>query len=346
MKNSKRKRVSSTQRRRMKGGKVIGQGQYGFIVSPAIPCKGINTTRKVSKVFKPKNQITPSKHKYYMNFKNIRTSLEPVLERLNEIDPDQNLFLYPTFCEEPGELSDELLKNGVTETTKYSSYLLNYGGRSYSDIFDDFFQLFKACEMYNDTKIILQFLESKGDFESNSFSYLNTPTNAEYRKVYKLIKQQINTSINTNREKLYTGLKPILMKVETSIEKLTDAGIFHGDLHDGNVIVVSDSPAFDAWVAQKEEVVKSIQESNQYKEWKTIVANARDTLTKEHKEQIQTLIDSFATIDTTSIRPLIIDWDSASLMNKEDIQTEMPFGDFISFLVPYDYFYIRYFKET
>lgn len=102
------------QTRRRKGGKKLGEGKYGFVVEPAITCVG-KADGYVSKVFKTKEEFDKAR-------------INPVYAKLKEIDPDQTRFLYPEFCDTPGELTEENKQDGITDENKQWSYLVKKGG--------------------------------------------------------------------------------------------------------------------------------------------------------------------------------------------------------------------------
>ncbi len=114
MKSTRRVRRRK-QTRRQRGGRKLGEGKYGFVVYPAIPCEDKILVRYVSKVFKTKEEFDKAKS-------------NPVYAKLKEIDPDQTRFLYPEFCDSPGELTEKSKQDGVTEENKHWSYLVKKGG--------------------------------------------------------------------------------------------------------------------------------------------------------------------------------------------------------------------------
>lgn len=114
MKPTRRVRRRKQTRRKRKGGKKLGEGKYGFVVEPAIPCVG-KADGYVSKVFKTKEEFDKAKS-------------NPVYAKLKEIDPDQTRFLYPEFCDTPGELTEENKQDGITDENKQWSYLMKKGG--------------------------------------------------------------------------------------------------------------------------------------------------------------------------------------------------------------------------
>jgi serine/threonine protein kinase len=116
MKSTRRNRRKKQTRRKKRGGEKLGEGKNGMVISPAIACKTTDTAGKVSKVFFEKEKFDTTKN-----------SIAPVLIKLEKIDPEQKHFLYPEFCDEIGELSEENKEDGVTEENKNYSYLMKFG---------------------------------------------------------------------------------------------------------------------------------------------------------------------------------------------------------------------------
>jgi serine/threonine protein kinase len=188
-------------RRKRRGGKSLGEGERGFVIDPAIPCEGKNTSGYVSKVFKKKE-----------DFENAKKSLEPIVAKLETIDPEQKEFLYPVFCETIGELTDQNTKDGVTEDNKYWSHLMKRGGETIADYIK---RGNTAVECSQLTDIMCQ---------------LSKLQNQDVDKLP--IDDIIKTGTKT--------LKPIVEKVFTLVDKLYKNGIVHRDLHARNVLRVSD----------------------------------------------------------------------------------------------------------
>ena len=112
-----------------RGGKIIGNGEYGFVVDPAIPCSGKDTTGYVSKVFNPN-----------MGDSGATTLLEqaksnPVFEKIREIEDYDKYFIIPEFCDNIGDLTKENEADGIREKTKHNSYLMKKGGESLEEVF-------------------------------------------------------------------------------------------------------------------------------------------------------------------------------------------------------------------
>jgi len=123
MKRTRRQTRKKQTRRRKRGGTKIGQGASGKIYYPAIPCNDLDTSDYVSKVFRNKSE-----------FNELKYEIIDTLSILAKIDPKQEYFLYPIFCESFGDLSDENKKDGITEDNKVYSYLTKKGGKSVETI--------------------------------------------------------------------------------------------------------------------------------------------------------------------------------------------------------------------
>jgi serine/threonine protein kinase len=142
--------------RKQRGGKIIGSGTTAFAVYPAIPCEGIDTSNKISKVFKIPRIFSGAKDK-----------LTPVVEVLKRIDPERKHFIYPEFCDKPGDLTDEMLADGVTPDNKTMSYLLDYGGIDIETLFNFFPLIPLALKFFEGEE-----LKSKLDLLYNKFKPL------------------------------------------------------------------------------------------------------------------------------------------------------------------------------
>ena len=114
MGQTRRKRMNKTRKR--KGGKILGEGKFSFVVDPAIPCKdGRNMSKYVSRVSKRENMS------------DIASKDHPkLMKKLKELDPNQKYFYYPEYCE-PGPMLKENKMDGVTYTNKKFSEILLRG---------------------------------------------------------------------------------------------------------------------------------------------------------------------------------------------------------------------------
>lgn len=201
MKPTRRVKRRKQTRRKRKGGKKLGEGDRGFVVDPAIPCEGKDTTEYVSKVFKKKEDFDKAKE-----------ALEPIIEKLKEIDPKQKEFLYPVFCANMGALTDQNKEDGVTEENKHWSHLMKRGGQTIADYIKEGKT---ANECYQLTDLMCQ---------------LSKMQNQDINKLP--IDDIIQVGTKT--------LKPIVEKVFALVDKLYENGIVHRDLHARNVLRASD----------------------------------------------------------------------------------------------------------
>ncbi len=100
-------------RKTRRGGKKLGEGKYGFVIDPAIPCVGKDTTGYVSKVFNAKEEFDKVDRK--------------VIETIKTIPDYEKYFILPEFCDNVGELTDENKEDGLTEENKQNGYLMRRG---------------------------------------------------------------------------------------------------------------------------------------------------------------------------------------------------------------------------
>lgn len=111
MGKTRRKRGDKKTKR---GGKILGEGKFSFVVDPAIPCKdGRDMSKYVSRVSKRQkwDDVASKDH-------------PKLIKKLQEIDPDQKYFYYPQYCE-PGPMLKENKLDGVNyENKKYSEIIL------------------------------------------------------------------------------------------------------------------------------------------------------------------------------------------------------------------------------
>ena len=223
-----------------KGGARLAEGEYGFITYPAIPCGDRDTSKMVSKVFKsPKNMSEKHKERH-KPFDAIKAELLPVVTRLKEVDPEQKKFIYPDFCDSPGDLTDEHRADGVDDENKYSSYLMAYSeGMSIQDSFGTFNHLLDAALYYYDR---IQFAKRKAKGFRNSSN--NEDADAEMKAI---------------ANKIYTAYEPYLRNLDVVVRKIHDAGIMHYDLHPGNVMIDWDDPKVSTWIKHMYEVYKQIR---------------------------------------------------------------------------------------
>ena len=273
----------------------IGEGAFGYVVKPAIPCVGRNVSRKVSKLFKKQANIHKNFQSNYKNFATRRAQLTPVIEKLRELDPEQKHFLYPEFCDTPGELTDELRTNGVTNESKHESYLMTNGGISYKQLLEPFVELVNAALRQ----------DGKKDF-----------TSGERRKDIA--------------EKFLAVMYPLVKQAEDLLNKLFDAHILHGDLHHGNILLLTDHASMSAF-SKIISVVQDVKKSPSYLDFDRPFGGTDQFLkiypmTREQVETTYALVDEFAAAKSfTSVIIQIIDWDSATIIDDltEDEQSDI-----------------------
>ncbi len=209
--------------RKQKGGEILGEGRYGIVVWPGIPCKKPNLDPRtyVSKVFYA-----------YKNLKNKRNYEEhkkiiEISNKLKEIDEQQDYFIYPVFCEEFGELSDDNKKNGVQEHQKAFSYMLKKAGKT-------------MMETHRKKLREATFFPSK-TYEINGKEFEKRKQAGEsYEKITEDMKAKLAEKLRPEAEKLIEDLRTIIEPVFPIIERLHAAGIVHGDLHPGNIVYGED----------------------------------------------------------------------------------------------------------
>jgi len=333
----RRQRIQTRRKQRR-----IGEGQFGFVVSPAIPCEGKNVSRKVSKVFKSRNALKPNYQAKYKSFNVRKTELIPVVEKLLEIDPSQSMYIYPEFCDSPGPLTNELRANGVSNNSKQSSYLMMLGGQSYHQVFGDFFNVLTSAFMAKDDMTRLLSDGATRNISKLSYSSANYKTKvAEITQTAEKHIETIKTLAKSKEraELLFAKLKPLVQRIEKIVQTLHEAGIVHRDLHDGNVVLEWTDEHIDAWVKQVNAVIQSIRESEKYREWATLVGAKNFIGYRMDFTQMMTclkLIDDMGPLDLSKITPKIIDWDSAHIITSEDDKedAEEEFGELLGHLLP------------
>lgn len=189
MKSTRRIRRKKQTRRKRRGGKKLGEGKNGVVIDPAIPCIGKDTTGKVSKVFFEKEK-----------FEKTKKSITPVLIKLNEIDPEQESFLYPEFCDEVGDLSEENKTDGVTEETKHDSYLMKRGDNKtlLKFITESNFTEDQIVVMLKEVQVLLNKLHDNnilhGDFHSTNVLRMNDGT-------FRIIDFDVARVVDLNKDK-------------------------------------------------------------------------------------------------------------------------------------------------
>jgi hypothetical protein len=277
-----------------RGGMKLGEGQLGFTVFPAIECRGKDTKGMVSKVFKSKEQLDPqvAARGRYKEFSEIRKRLEPISKKLSEIDPEQKEFIRPIFCNEDdyGELTPELIADGVTEATKKNSYLMNFAGIvSYEKLMS---MLFKMLNI----------------------SYARLKLESNYNELPQV--KRIPEYIEILKSKFY----PLIYRIHKIVEKLHMAKIAHNDLHGGNVVLTLPRDINNWYLSLiglygyygflAEDMASIYDAFSGSKSYRPPVGLNEITM-----ETIQTLfkhVEDMRDLDFSKIIPKIIDWDSST----------------------------------
>lgn len=268
-----------------------------------IPCVGRNVSRKVSKVFKKKDNLHKNFQAKYKNFATRRTQLVSVLEKLRTLDPEQTHFLYPEFCDTPGELTDELRADGVTNESKHESYLMARGGIAYKQLLEPFVELVNAA------------LQQDG-------------------------KAEFTTRRKEIAEKYLTIMYPVIKQADDMLNTLFDAHIFHGDLHHGNILLLPDRDSMSAFVKILD-TVQAIKQSQSYIDFDRPYGGTDQffriyPMTREQVETTYALVDEFAANKPfTSVVVQMIDWDSAKIIDDltEDEKSDIRY-DFLDMFFP------------
>lgn len=177
----------------------MGEGGYGRVYAPGMLCKG--TPAEVTKVFDIGREMS---HEAAMN--TIR-KLKVISAKLKEIDPNQDFFLYPEFCDEEPTLSEENKKDGLTVYDIPISYNMKRADKTLYEAHKDDFD--KADKMIDTI------------MESEDMQIL--------RRNYR-----------PEAEALADKFVGIFGKVRTLLDKLHSINIVHEDMSSQNVMVMKD----------------------------------------------------------------------------------------------------------
>jgi serine/threonine protein kinase len=316
-----RTRKQKTKRRarvRTRGGRRLGEGSFGFVVKPAIPCVGKDVTKKVSKVFKSLGELSEKRRSEYQPFSVLKKNLEPVIAKLHTIDPYRSTFLYPEFCDRFGDLTYELEVDGVTEENKQNSYLMNYGGVSYHSLFSNLFDL--CNQIFTDKKKYIKKLQETlpGEPPDKWFS-----------------QEEYVTTI-------YNKIAPLVHKIELIILRLHEADVVHGDIHEGNILLDTEDKLLKNWSKYVLETLDKIKQSPGYKGWSAhgYTGFRGYPLDIYQALTILTALKELRTLDLLKFNARIIDWDHAIMLSdiedpeeRIDVQKE-ELSNLLEFILP------------
>ena len=198
-KTLRRKRQARKTRKR-KGGVKLGEGGFGRVYAPGMLCKG--TPAEVTKVF----DLTSGNMDDQEVMDTIR-KLKVISAKLKEIDPNQDFFLYPDFCDEEPELSAENKKDGLTVYDIAISYNMKRADKTLR-------------------------VAHKADFDEAD-TMIDTIMESEDLEIMK-------RKYRPTAEALTNKFVVIFGKVKSLLDKLYTIDILHGDMSAENVMVMKD----------------------------------------------------------------------------------------------------------
>lgn len=178
----------------------LGEGGFGRVYAPGMLCKG--TPAEVTKVF----DVTSGNISHPQAMATIK-KLKIISAKLKEIDPNQDFFLYPEFCDEEPTLSDENKKDGLTIYDIPIGYNMRRADKTLREAHKADFD--KADAMIDEI------------MESEDMEIL--------RRKYRLA-----------AEALADKFVVIFGKVKTLLDKLHSIDIVHNDMSSQNVMVMND----------------------------------------------------------------------------------------------------------
>ena len=199
-KTLRRKRQARKTRKR-RGGVKLGEGGFGRVYAPGMLCKG--TPAEVTKVF----DIDGENEMTHEGALNTIKKLKVISAKLKEIDPNQDFFLYPEFCDEEPTLSDENKKDRLTVYDIPISYNMRRADKTLRDAHKSEFD--EADKMIDTI------------YESEDMEILRR----KYRPAAEALADKFVTFFG---------------KVKTLLDKLHSINILHGDMSSQNVMVMKD----------------------------------------------------------------------------------------------------------
>lgn len=278
----------------------IAEGEYGFLVYPALPYIDRSTVGMVSKIFKTPDEMSEKHKSRHVPFDKLRTRMLPVATVLKRIDPDQKKYIYPDFSGTPGPLTDDLGALGINDTNKFTSYLMAF---------------------------------SDGVTAEESFGVFNRMLDAAMCRDKSLDGKAFV-------KKIYAAYEPFLNNVDVVVNTMHDAQIVHYDLHPGNLMLDWDDAKFGHWLKHMLSVYKRIRSTSKFRRWFDIVHEVTSDnsmltyeLSDEELAEIYGLLDELLTVDTSLVYPRIIDWDSAVIEPDSEFAGDEHF-ELITMLMP------------
>lgn len=178
----------------------MGEGGFGRVYSPGMLCKG--RPAEVTKV------LTVSRELSHPAALNTIKRLKLISVTLKEIDPNQESFLYPEFCDEEPTLSDENKKDGLTVYDIPISYNMRRADKTLREA-------------------------HKSDFDKAD-TMIDTIMESEDLEI-------LRRKYRPEAEALVTQtFLPIFKKVKELLDKLHSVNIVHNDMSAENVMVMKD----------------------------------------------------------------------------------------------------------
>lgn len=196
-KTLRRKRQPRKTRKR-RGGAKLGEGGFGRVYAPGAMCDG--TQAEVTKVL----SVGISRSQAL----NMIKRLKGISAELKKIDPNQDFFLYPEFCEGKTELSDENRKDRFREDDLPISYNMKRADKTlreaHKEAFDEVDRIQDAIMNFESMEIAI-------------------------RKHRPAVEALVNDTF-----------LPMFKKIKELLDKLHSANILHGDMSAENVMVMKD----------------------------------------------------------------------------------------------------------
>lgn len=200
-------RKRTKRKRTRKGGVRLGSGMHGVVIYPGIACEGKDPNTYATKVLSQGE----------MNEDYDEAKMKQVSAILKSIDPEQEYFLYPDFCE---------TKQGPL--TKENEEDIKGPRENYEEGYYDTFPIgeFKSYNVQKGEESFKnKWKETKNYWKMYREAATNTTLEAKYRPQVESYLQRVTP----DAKHLVQGLR-----------KLHAAGILHGDIQAGNIVYMKD----------------------------------------------------------------------------------------------------------